>query len=122
MSPWNKAALVSLKPVFKQSVLMSKGLSDRLQTVAGGFMNAEEERKVKKMRADDDQVEELIAILERKQDEDFFKFLNMLRGTNQGVWADELERKAKELREESKCVQSACVIEGVGAHFELFTQ
>ena len=119
MSQWNIDALVSMEGDLKLRVLMSTGLSNKLQKVAGGFMNAAEERQVKKQNGDDEQMGKLLEILKGKQDKDFIIFLKMLRKTNQDVWADELERKAEEFRQEkSKCAQLACVGEGVGTPFE----
>ena len=45
MSPWNIDALVSLQGDLKLNVLMSTGLSDKLQKAAGGFMSAMENSK-----------------------------------------------------------------------------
>ena len=119
MSQWNIDALVFLQGKLKENVFMSTGLSDILQTAADGFMSATEERQVKKQHGNDEQMGKLIEILKGKQDKDFKTFLKMLRKTNQGVWADELERKAEEFRQErSKCTQLACVVEGVGTPFE----
>ena len=111
MSPWNIDALVSLQGDLKLKVLMSTGLSDKLQKVAGGFMNEAEEQQVRKQHGDDEQMGKLIEILKGKQDEDFITFLEMLRGANYGVWAKKLERKAKEFKKEiSECVRSICVV------------
>ena len=106
MSQWNIDALVFFQGKLKENVFMSTGLSDILQTAAGGFMSATEERQVKKQNGDDEQMGKLIEILKGKQDKDFKTFLKMLRKTNQDVWADELERKAEEFRQRrSKCAQ-----------------
>ena len=111
MSQWNIDALVSLQGDLKLRVLMSTGLSDKLQKAAGGFMNSAEEQQVRKQHGDDEQMGKLIAILKGKQDKDFITFLEMLRSANYGVWADELERKAEEFKTvRSKCVQSICVV------------
>ena len=112
MSEWNIEALDSLKVKLKLRLSMSAGLRDILPIAAGGFMSELEVQQVTNLRSDNEQIEKVIEELKRKHDEDFETFLGMLRRTNQGVWADELERKAKELREERKCVQSACVAEG----------
>ena len=111
MSPWNIAALVSLQGDLKLRVLMSTGLSDKLQKVAGGFLSEAEEQQVRKQHGDDEQMGKLIEILKGKQDKDFITFLEMLRSANCGVWADELERKAEEFKTvRSKCVRSICVV------------
>ena len=110
MSPWNIDALVSLQGDLKLKVLMSTGLSDKLQLVAGGFMSATEEQQVRKQHGDDEQMSKLIEILKGKQDKDFITFLKMLRDTNNKLWADELEKRAEEFKKaKSKCVHSACV-------------
>ena len=110
MSPWNIDALVSLRGDLKLKVLMNTGLSDKLQTAAGGFLSATEEQKVKEEQVNSRQMSKLIEILKGKQDKDFITFLKMLQSTNYGVWAKELEKKAEEFKKgKSKCVQSACV-------------
>ena len=68
MSPWNIAALVSLQGDLKLRVLMSTGLSDKLQTAAGGFLSEAEEQQVRKQTGDDEQMGKLIEILKGKQD------------------------------------------------------
>ena len=111
MSPWNIAALVSLQGDLKLKVLMSTGLSDKLQKAAGGFMSATEEQQVRKQHGDDEQMGKLIEILKGKQNKDFITFLEMLRSANYGVWADELKKRAEELKKViSECVQSICVV------------
>ena len=111
MSPWNIAALVSLQGELKLRVLMSTGLSDKLQKVAGGFLSEAEEQQVRKQHGDDEQMGKLIEILKGKQDKDFVIFLEMLRSANYGVWADELKKKAKEFKEViSECVRSICIV------------
>ena len=104
MSQWNIDALVALQGDLKLNVLMDTGLSDMLQEAAGGFLNAMEEQQVKEQQGNSKQMGKLIEILKGKQDKDFSTFLKMLRRTNYEVWADELERKAKEFRQKrSKC-------------------
>ena len=98
MSQWNIDALVSLQGDLKLRVLMSTGLSDKLQTAAGGFLSEAEEQQVRKQHGDDEQMGKLIEILKGKQDKNFITFLKMLRSANYGVWADELERKAEEFK------------------------
>ena len=102
MSPWNIDALVSLQGDLKLKVLMSTGLSDKLQKEAGGFMSAMEEQQVRKQHGKDEQMGKLIEILKGKQDKAFITFLEMLRDTNHQVWADELEKRAKMFKLE-KC-------------------
>ena len=111
MSPWNIDALVSLQGDLKLRVIMSTGLSDKLQKASGGFMSATEEQQVRKQHGADEQMGKLIEILKGKQDKDFITFLEMLRSANYGGWADELERKAKGFKKViSECVQSICIV------------
>ena len=98
MSPWNLDALVSLQGDLKLRVLMSTGLSDKLQKAAGGFMSEAEEQQVRNQHGDNEQMGKLLEILKGKQDKDFVIFLEMLRSANYGGWADELERKAEEFK------------------------
>ena len=118
ISQWNIKALDSLKGTLKLRLSMSAGLRDKLPIAAGGFMSELEVQQVTNLRSDNEQIEEVIGILKKKTDEDFQTFLGMLQLTNQAVWASELEREAEKKREEefkqksSKCVQSACVVEG----------
>ena len=107
MSPWNIDALVSLQGDLKLNVLMSTGLSDKLQKAAGGFMSAMEEQQVRKQHGNDEQMSKLIEILKGKQDKDFITFLKMLQDTNHQVWADELEKKAEMFKTE-RCKFSFC--------------
>ena len=102
MSPWNIAALVALQGDLKLNVLMSTGLSDKLQKAAGGFMSATEEQQVKEQQVNSKQMDKLIEILKGKQEKDFFTFLKMLQDTNNQVWADELEKRA-EMFKIAKC-------------------
>ena len=109
MSPWNIDALVSLQGDLKLKVLMSTGLSDKLQIAAGGFLNAAEAQQVSKQHGNDEQIAKLIEILKGKQDKDFITFLSMLQDTNNEVWAKELEKRAEKFkRENSKCVSLCC--------------
>ena len=111
MSPWYVDALVSLQGDLKLKVLMSTGLSDKLQKAAGGCVSATEEQQVKEQHGDSKQMGKLIDILKGKQDKDFIIFLKMLRSTNYGVWADELTKRAEEFKTvRSKRVQSICVV------------
>ena len=100
MSPWNRDALVSLRGDLKLKVSMSTGLSDSLEEAAGGFMSPREAQVVREQQGSSEQMGKLIDILCGKGNEDFVTFLQMLRRTNNGVWADELKRKAEELKRE----------------------
>lgn len=61
-------------------------------------MNATEEQAVQSKPNNADQMEELIKILLGKGNADFNIFCTMLRQSNNGVWADQLEEKAREFR------------------------
>ena len=107
MSLWNKDALVSLQENLQLHVLMETGLGNKLQKAAGGFMSPREAQVVREQQGSSEQMGKLIEILCGKGDKDFRTFLQMLRETNNGVWADELKRKAEELkRENGVCVWS----------------
>ena len=98
MSPWNKDALVSLRGDLKLRVSMSTGLCDILEEVAGGFMSPREAQVVREQQGSSEQMGRLIDILCSKGDKDFRIFLQMLRGSNNEVWAKELKKKAKKLK------------------------
>ena len=105
MSPWNHNALVSLRGDLKLHVLMEAGLGDKLEKAAGGFMNLFEAQTVREQPGNIKQMDKVIEILLRKADEDFTAFLKMLRDTNNGVWAEGLEKKAEQFKEEGMCVE-----------------
>ena len=98
MSPWNRDALVSLQEKLQLYVLMETGLCTRLEETAGGFMNIFEAATVREQSGNIKQMGKVIDILCCKGDKDFSTFLQMLRGSNNEVWAEELERKAEELK------------------------
>ena len=100
MEEWNKDALVSLQGELKENVIVNNGLNNKLQKAAGGFMARAEAQVVKSKPNNAEQMEELIQILLGKRDADFRTFCTMLRQTNYGLWADELEKKASEFRGE----------------------
>ena len=104
MSPWNYQALVSLREELQLSVLMESGFGNRLQKVAGGFMTPFEAQTVREQPGNIKQMDKLIDILLGKADKDFTTFLKMLRDSNNKVWAEELERKAEQLKEEGMYV------------------
>ena len=105
MSPWNQDALVSLRKKLQLHVLMETGLSNKLEKAAGGFMNAFEATTVREQPGNIQQMGKVIDILCGKRDKDFSTFLQMLRSTNNKVWADELRKKAKKLkRKKGVCV------------------
>ena len=79
---------------------MSTGLCDILEEVAGGFMSPREAQVVREQQGSSEQMGRLIDILCGKSDKDFSTFLQMLQRTNNEVWAEELERKAEELKGE----------------------
>ena len=106
MSPWNRDALVSLQEDLQLNVLMDTGLCNRLEEAAGGFMNRFEAVTVRQQSGNIEQMGKVIEILYGKSDKDFSTFLQMLRGSNNKVWAEELERKAGELkREKGVCAE-----------------
>ena len=95
MSPWNDDALVSLKESLKLNVLMNTGLADKLEKAAGGFMSRAEAQMVRALSNDSDQIDRVIETLRGKTNEDFDTFCKMLRDSNNGTWADQLEREAQ---------------------------
>ena len=106
MSPWNRDALVSMRGHLKLYVVMINGLTDILEEAAGGFMSPHEAQVVREQQGSSEQMGKLIEILCGKRDKDFRTFLQMLQETNNGLWADELKKKAEELkREKGVCVE-----------------
>ena len=101
MKEWSRAALVSLQGDLKINVIMKNGLNNKLQKAAGGFMSQEEAQAVESKLSSAEQMGELIRILLGKGNADFRTFCTMLRQSNYSVWADELERKAREFRRET---------------------
>ena len=99
MSPWNDGALACLKNDLMLNVFLKNGLGDKLEKVAGGFMDRNEVRKVKEKPNNSEQMEELIECLRGKGDSDFGIFLQLLRQTNNGVWAEALMEKASEIKQ-----------------------
>ena len=106
MSPWNHQALVSLRGNFKLRVLMETGLGDKLEMVAGGFMDELEAQTVREQSGNIKQMEKVIDILLGKADKDFATFLKMLRNSNNQAWAEELEKRAEQFKKEGTlCVE-----------------
>ena len=101
MEEWNKDALVSLQGELKENVIVNNGLNNKLQKAAGGFMDRAEAQVVKSKPSNAEQMEDIIWILLGKRNADFRTFCTMLRQTNNGLWATELERKASKSRGES---------------------
>ena len=100
MEEWNRDALVSLKGKLKKNVIIKNGLNNKLQKAAGGFMNEEEAQSVESKPSNAEQMGELIRILLGKGNADFRTFCRMLRQSSYNVWADQLERRAREFRRE----------------------
>ena len=100
MEEWNREALVSLQGKLKYDVIMNLELINRLQLAAGGFMVQSEAQAVESKPNNAEQMGELIRILLGKRNADFHIFCTMLRQSNYALWADELERKAREFRRE----------------------
>ena len=98
MSVWNRNALLTLQDKLKLMVSMHSGLSDILEKTTGGFMSQSEALVVREKPSSHLQMGMLIAILCGKCDKDFSTFIQMLRRTNYGVWAEVLEKKAEELK------------------------
>ena len=107
MSPWNDDALISLREKLKLHLHMNTGPSDKLEKAAGGFMVHGEAQIVTEQPGRRAQIEQVIEILRRKRDKDFTCFLEMLRTTNNSVWAEELRKKAEQFkREYGKCARA----------------
>ena len=100
MEEWNRDALVSLQGDLKLNVIMKTGLIDKLQMAAGGFLSRAEAQAVESKPSNAEQMGELIRILLGKGNADFRTFCRMLRQSNYNMWADQLERRAREFREE----------------------
>ena len=100
MSPWNRDALVSLREKLQLRILIGTGFGNRLEKAAGGFMNEFEAATVREQPGNTQQMGKVIEILLGKGDKDFSTFLQILRKTNNEVWAEEIERKAEEFRRE----------------------
>ena len=106
MSPWNRDALVSLREKLQLHVLMETGLCNRLEEAAGGFMNEFEAATVRQQSGNIQQMGKVIDILCGKGDKDFSTFLQMLRESNNEVWAEELKKKVKKLkRKKGMCAE-----------------
>lgn len=95
MSSWNDKALVSLKGKLMLNVLTSTGLNNILEEPAGGFMDRGEAQSVTRLQGDGEQVGRVIEVLRGKGDKQFCIFCDMLRKSNNGVWASELEKEAE---------------------------
>ena len=100
MEKWNKDALDFLQGELKDNVIMNIQLINNLQLPAGGFMMRSEAQAVVCKPTNAEQMEELIRILLGKRNADFHTFCKMLRKSDYALWADELERKAREFREQ----------------------
>ena len=101
MEERNRAALVSMQGKLKMNVIVKNGLNNKLQKAGGGFMSQEEAQVVESKPSNAEQMGELIRILLGKGNADFRTFCTMLRQSNYSVWADELERTAREFRRET---------------------
>lgn len=101
MVKWNKSALVALTADLKEHVIINHGLNNKLEDAAGGFMNRAEAQVVLSKPNNHEQMEKLIDILLGKRNKDFDTFCKMLQNSNNGVWADQLKEKARELKRKS---------------------
>ena len=111
MSPWNHQALVSLRADLKLHVLMETGLGDKLEKAAGGFMDKHEAERVRQERTNMERMDKLIQLLLSKSNEDFATFIEMLRHTNNGTWAHQLEERAEQFSQR----QAGMCVRGVGS-------
>ena len=98
MEEWNRDALFSLQGELEKNVIMKNWLINKLQKATGGFMNEEEAQSVESKPSNAEQMRELIQILRGKGNADFSTFCRMLHQSNYSVWANQLERKAREFR------------------------
>ena len=106
MSPWNHQALVSLREELQLNVLMESGFGNHLEKAAGGFMTRFEAQTVREQPGNIKQMDKVIDILLGKADKDFTTFLKMLRDSNNQAWAEELEKRAEQFKEEGTlCVE-----------------
>ena len=101
MKKWNCGALIALKGKLKLKVILGDDLIDILETEAGGFMSEKEAQMVRGKPDNAAQMDKVIEILKGKSDAAFGIFCRMLRDCSYEIWADELEKKAKELRGDS---------------------
>ena len=101
MEEWNRSALISLQEDLKLYVIVNTGLINKLQKAAGGFMSQAEAQAVESKPNNAEQMGELIRILLGKRNADFKIFYTMLQQSNYGVWAEQLERRAREFSRES---------------------
>lgn len=92
MSEWNDNALVSQKLRLMTNVKLAPQLQHMLEWPAGGFMTREEAQSVENRMSDDQQMAQVIQILRGKV------FCKLLRESNYGVWADELQKAAGDFR------------------------
>ena len=97
---WNRDALVSLQGELKINVMIKTGLVNKLQKAAGGFMSEAEAKVVMSKQSNAEQMGELIQILLGKTKQDFKIFCRILKQSNYDLWANELEKKAREFKEE----------------------
>ena len=100
MKEWNTNALFSLQEELKNNVRMKPGLIDKLHKAAGGFLDRAETQMVENLQNSAEQMGEVLCMLRGKRNTDFYIFCRMLRESNYGVWAAELERKAREFKGE----------------------
>ena len=108
MEEWRRGALVSLQGELKLKVITKTGLMDKLQKAAGGFMSEAEAQAVKGKLTNAEQMDEVIQILLGKRNKDFKIFCSILQQSNYGLWANELEKKSREFKEEAGTHPYAC--------------
>ena len=100
MEEWNRDALISLQEKLKLNVRIKTGLVNKLQKAAGGFMSEAEAQAVMSKQTNAEQMGEIIQILLGKTNRDFKILCRMLRQSNYDLWANELEKKAREFKGE----------------------
>ena len=101
MEKCNDRALTALKGDLKSNIIFKNGLINYLETDAGGFMSRAEAQMVESKPSNAEQMGELILILQGKSNAAFGTFCQLLRKVMYGAWADELEKKARQFKEES---------------------
>ena len=102
MEEWNVRALTALRGDLKNKVIVNNGLIDILEKDAGGFMSRAEAQSVESIKPNNaGQIGEIIKILQGKSNAAFGVFCHLLREVSYDAWADELEKKARQFKEES---------------------
>ena len=101
MSKWNIDALTALQRDLKNRLSLIE-LPDFLERAAGGFMTRAEKMHVCGQSDQREKVECIITLLQGKGDRDFDIFIKLLMKSGNEVWAGQLQKKAKKLKEKSQ--------------------